>query len=194
MKEEEIKRKLFEKAVGQLKEWYHDEETLEEVYKKWYQECKGSVPDEFSENLLKGITDKFYVILSAVRDLLAEEGLIKDYEAPVTVMPNAKGTTFSVLTWGNVVLAEYSDKAWHFEGTTAEGFKTLLYKIYTAAKRRVEAYTNLKRALEELEMARCNAEDCPEHRDEADGLTELEHVDIHVEGAISYLRSFLNTF
>ncbi len=183
--------------MGWLKRVHHqsDDMTAEEIYRKWYRDCGDNcVPKEFAEHLHGRIADKFYCLIDAVRDVLAEEGLLRNYyyEAKIVIWPSNEDITQCALLWNGVVLLEVDSKVWHLNGMSEDDFKEMLFNWYRTAKTRVLAYRGLEQALKELQMARCNADHCPEHRDEADGLAELEHVDIHVDGAICALKRFLN--
>lgn len=54
---------------------------------------------------------------------------------------------------------------------------------------------NLKAALDNLNYARCNIENCPfEHsRDEIEGIGDLEHTDGHIETAKHFIQNVLDS-
>lgn len=194
MNEEELKQFMFSRAMRNLKEWHHHGEDIlyEGIYRKWYEECSGCVPEEFAdEHLENRIADKFYVMLDAVKQALVREGLVKDSEIRITIWPSREDTTFCVMHWRKIVLLDLQEKARHLKGVTSEEFKEYLLDYYKTAKHQILAYKGLENALKELQMARCNAENCEEHKEEAEGLTELEHVDIHIDGALIALERFL---
>lgn len=189
---ERVKDILFTEAMKTLGGYTDPTSTPEQIYAKWFKDCGGCVPDEYAEDLYLRIEDKFYCLLDAIRCTLAREKVIeREFEAGITVQPSCEDTTYCVLSYRGVVLLEVKAKVHHLNGMSEEEFKDMLYSWYMAARRRALSYRGLVQALEELEMARCNAEQCPEHREEAHELAELEHVDIHIEGAISALQQFL---
>ncbi len=195
MEEAELKEILFKKAMEWLKEVHYQSDgmTLDDIYRMWFRDCGDKcVPEKFAEHLHGRIADKFYCLLDAIRDVLVEEGLIdRYYEVKIAIWPSNEDITQCVLHYRGVVLLEVEAKVRHLNGMSREEFKDMLYSWYRTAKNRVFTYRGLGQTLKELQMARCNAEHCPEHREEADGMPELEHVDIHVDGAITALERFL---